>query len=74
MQPLLRALRLEEWLYPPPHGTDTVSSWPCMRLSLVIVHVLHVKPIGEQVSVLAAVALESLTIDCIAEISDIRST
>lgn len=35
--------------------------------------ILHVEPIGKQVRVLAAVALESLMIDCIAEVSDARS-
>lgn len=56
-------------LQPPPHGTNAVS--PLLCLSVATVHVLHVRPKGEQVSVLAAVALESLMTDCVAEASDI---
>lgn len=29
---------------PPPHGTNTVSSWLCLRLSLVVVDLWHVEP------------------------------
>lgn len=60
-------------LYPPPHGTEyRVILALDESMSSHIAHIACVA-IGEQVNILAAVALESLIIDCIAEVSDIKS-